>query len=228
MSSAGFRVRPRSWVVLAATLVTGCSSRSGATATADRARENGSGDADAAASDAATVGFPPATESRLRICFCGSDYGIAGYAYAELEARHGTCGLGECLATLTEQDVAAYVAARAPDGRVELELTAGASEALRARAPEGRAAELFGEGPFAVSLDGRRLYLGQCYLRMGAAALRYPVMHVEDEDGRVRLRIGDVQGRWAAGVAGGPEETSRMDPPELRALFAGLGKLVER
>lgn len=179
----------------------------------------------AAGGTIADAGPPP---TRLAICFCGDGYGIPGYTYADLEARHGSCGAGPCLATVTERDVETYVAGRDPDGRVELELTAAASEELRARSPGGAVADLFGEGPFAVSLDGRRLYLGLCYFRGGAAALRFPVMHVEDEDGRVRLRVGDVQGRWVMGAGGDTEDLARMDPAELRALFAGLGKYEER
>jgi hypothetical protein len=89
----------------------------------------------------------------------------------------------------------------------------------------GTLQDVCGEGPFTVTLDDRMLNFGLCYFVGGAAALRHPVLHVEDVDGRVELRVGDAQGRWAGFVAGDEAEQGRVTPPVLTAFFETAGKV---
>ncbi len=48
--------------------------------------------------------------------------------------------------------------------------------------------------PFRVSCDDQELFVGVGYPIHGAAAIEAPVLHVEQEDGAVTLRIGAWQG----------------------------------
>jgi hypothetical protein len=166
----------------------------------------------------------PRRAPRLSICL-RRGIGISGYEYAELQRRIQAQPPSACAVSFSERDVDAYRVEQPAAGRVEVVLTERASAGARRRSSPGQVADaLCLEGPFVVALDGRELYVGQCYGRMGAAALRYPVMHIEEEEGRVLLRVGEVQGRWA-GVRGDAATRRRMDPPALRALFESLGKL---
>lgn len=173
-----------------------------------------------------TDGVPGAP--RFAISICESRGGIPGYTYEELEAHYGSCTAATGYYTLTERDVELYRVPAAPDGRVELELTAAASAALRLRAGDRDVGWVFGEDPFAVALDGARLFLGLDYFIGGAAALQFPVLHVQDEAGRIWLRIGEYQGSWAGWGPTEPVVDPRVDPPELRTFFRELGRLAER
>jgi len=157
---------------------------------------------------------------RLEICL-RNGIGILGYTYEQALQSRARFESEPCVARLTEADVVEYRVGDPPSGQVDLVLTAGASALVKADPDSGE--DVCMEGPFVVSFEGRELFMGQCYLRMGAAALQFPVMHIEEEAGRVVLFIRDQQGG-----AGGEESKRRMDPPELRQLFAELGRLEKR
>lgn len=166
--------------------------------------------------------------AHFAVTVCAAHGGTPGYTYDELVERYAACSPDAGYFTFRERDVERYVVPRTPDGGVELELTAEAAAAVRARAGDRDVGWVFGEDPFEVSLDRERQYLGLTYFVGGAAALRFPVLHVVEEAGRVWLRIGDYQGRWAGWGPFEPTAESRVDTPALRSFFRGLGRLVER
>jgi hypothetical protein len=161
---------------------------------------------------------------RLQICL-HNHFGNYGYTYAELLERSRSEETTACVAVFTERDILKYRMSEKPSGRVELQLTAEASSRI-ARKREGIYKDVCEEGLFTITLDGKSLYRGQCYLRIGAAALRYPVMHIESgNDGTMALRIGSYQGVWAGMQAPDSSAIERIDPPQLREFFRQLGKL---
>jgi hypothetical protein len=161
---------------------------------------------------------------RFEICL-RHHLGGYGYTYAELLERSRSDESSACVALLTERDIVKYRVSEKPSGRVELLLTAQASSRI-ARKGEGMYKDVCEEGLFTVSLEGKSMYRGQCYVRIGAAALRYPVMHIEPVGDEVMaLRIGSQQGEWAGMKSRDSAAIERIDPPELRELFRSLGKL---
>jgi hypothetical protein len=152
--------------------------------------------------------------------------GIHGYEYADLLPV--LQGLGPALAVLTfgENDIDEYRVDAERPGKAVFVLTNAASDHMRSLVRPGETLQdVCGEGPFTVILDGRMLYGGLCYFVGGAAALRHPVLHVEEVEGRVELRVGDVQGRWAGFMAGDMVAQRRVAPPELTLLFEVAGKV---
>src|SRR5262249_26599097 len=88
--------------------------------------------------------------------------------------------------------------------------------------------EVFQEGAFTVRLDDSFLYGGQCYPVYGAAALRYPVIHVSGENAAGRRMILAVKPQQAPFLdSNDPSLSTRIDPPALRDHFRSLGRLVE-
>ena len=82
--------------------------------------------------------------------------------------------------------------------------------------------------PFRVSCDDQELFVGVGYTIYGAAGIAAPVLHVEEEDGAVALRIGAWQGVWLVGLGGGEMEQelrARLERAELRAAFCARGAL---
>jgi hypothetical protein len=161
---------------------------------------------------------------KLEICL-HNHLGGYGYTYAELLERSRSDENTPCVAAISESDIVKYRVSEKPSGRVELLLTAQASSRI-ARKREGMYKDVCEEGLFTVTLNGKSLFRGQCYTWMGAAALRYPVMHIDlKDDGTVALRIGAQQGQWMGMQATDGAAIERIDPPELRELFKKLGKL---
>jgi hypothetical protein len=84
--------------------------------------------------------------------------------------------------------------------------------------------------PFRLSCDEQELFVGVLYPREGAAALRTPVLHIEDELGdseRIVLLLGAWQGAWGIPTAGDVTLRERIDRSELRASFCARGILNE-
>jgi hypothetical protein len=156
----------------------------------------------------AVAGAPPDAGTRSRFELCARDgVGSHGYSYTELLAWHRTQPPAPCTFRVSEDDVEIYRVGRAPDGEVDLVLKV-------------RPAKSCGEGPFTVSLDGQELFVGQCYLPMGAAGLVYPVLHEAEEGGRSVLQL-----RATQMGAGDGEANARVDPRALRLFFYALGML---
>lgn len=169
--------------------------------------------------DARPAGSPP----RLRIVLY-EGIGIHGYTYAAILPFLDSLDPAESLATVTEDDVESYRLHEARDG-VDFVLTADASARLRALRPSARQPhDLFGEGPFVVFFDDRRLYGGLSYLPFGAAALVHPVIHWAEEDGKLVAAVRPVQAPFGQG----PEEVGRIRPPELEAFFGADGRLIRQ
>jgi hypothetical protein len=163
----------------------------------------------------------PAGPARLQIRLYRGVGMIAGYDYASVVPRLQALAPADAVATLEERDIESYRVAATPSGRVELVLTEAASRRLLGT---GRADDVCGEGPFVVLLDGAFLYGGQCYPAMGAAALNYPVAHLDTRDARLVIRIGASQMTWM--LAGDPPSAAAdVDPAALRTLFEGAGRL---
>lgn len=165
---------------------------------------------------ASPVPHPAATHLSLRL-YHGIGM-IAGYDYASILPRLRALAPGDAVATIDERDVAQYRTAAERSGKVEIVLT----EAATRRVLGGRTVdELCAEGPFVVYLDDQFVYGGQCYPRIGAAGLQYPVAHLELRDGSLVLGIYAFQG---ASFTAGPHPGDVMDPPPLRTLFDRLGR----
>jgi hypothetical protein len=171
------------------------------------------------------AGSADATSSpRLEICL-HNNHGSYGYTYEELLKRSSSVESTPCVAVISERDILEYRVGDKPAGRVELQLSAQASSRIT-RKREGMYQDVCEEGLFTVALDGKPLYRGQCYTKIGAAALNYPVMHIESgNDGTKVLRIGSHQGAWIGMEARDSALAARIDPPELRELFKRLDKL---
>lgn len=96
----------------------------------------------------------------------------------------------------------------------------GSEQMVRALAFQERSMETFSNG-FVMTLDGRWLYGGVFYPSMGAAALRFPVIHANLSEGSVSLRIRGCQRQEpcvTAGEAGGDNETAIQDAELLEWL----------
>ena len=130
------------------------------------------------------------------------------------------------LPVITGHAITRYIVGAAADGKVEVVLSVEFSKQLRAMAPEHKVTRLFGQNPFSVSL-GDTLYLGLCYPLLGAAALAYPVLHIDEASEEIRLLIGDHQGRWLSSEAGS-SSVVEIDLPELRSFFDAFGLLFYR
>jgi len=144
------------------------------------------------------------------------------YEYADLEEKIAALTGGVAL-TITSDDIEWAAADTPPSPRFEFRLSAEAS--LRYAA----LTDLAYSHPFLVSCGNQALFVGITYMFEGAAALRTPVLHVEEtETGAFRLFLGAWQG--AAGLetsTGDVAARQRIDRPELRAAFCGRGILTE-
>lgn len=113
------------------------------------------------------------------------------------------------LVALDERDVRGYEVRGAPRFEVAITLTDDAAARVRA----ARATLL--EVPVLVSLDGAVLYAAKEYPERGAAAIQFPVVHLDRlDEGVLRVRPSLV-----------PSDDLRViDRPELRAFFHALGE----
>jgi hypothetical protein len=155
---------------------------------------------------------------------------VASYEYSTVEPKVSVLPAEGAVATVDERDIDEYrVATKTPPSPVvEIVLTEAATQRIApANAP---VQEVFQEGPFAVRFDDKFVYGGQCYPSFGAAALRYPVIHVSAaESGGKRRMILAVKPQQAPWID--PNDSAmntRIDPPALRDYFRTLGKLIER
>ncbi len=116
----------------------------------------------------------------------------------------------DALFVLDEGDVRIYEVQGAPVYQLALTLTDAAATGVRA------ARSTLTEAPVVVSLDGAPLYAAREYLHFGAAAITFPVVHLDriGED-VLRVRPSLVHSR----------DMSLIDRPEVRALFHALGRL---
>jgi hypothetical protein len=168
---------------------------------------------------------PAGTSTRMQLRL-HHGIGIHGYEYSDLLPMLQGLDPAQAVLNFSEDDIDEYRVDAERPGKAVFELTRAASDRMRSLVRPGESLQdVCGEGPFTISLDGRMVYGGLCYFVGGAAALRHPVLHVEEVDGRVELRVGDVQGRWAGFMAGDEEAQRRVSPPELTTLFEASGKL---
>ncbi|MEZ4394422.1 MAG: hypothetical protein R3A48_25395 [Polyangiales bacterium] len=111
------------------------------------------------------------------------------------------------LVALDERDVRGYEVRGAPRFEVAITLTDDAAARVRA------ARATLSEVPVLVSLDGQLLYAAREYLQQGAAAIRFPVIHLD------RLNEGVLRVRPALMPS---DDLRVIDRPELRAFFRAL------
>jgi hypothetical protein len=117
---------------------------------------------------------------------------------------------GDAIVVVDERDVRVYEVLGAP--RFEIAITLTETAARRVQAARGSLVEV----PVVVSLDGAPLYAAREYLQVGAAAIRFPVIHLDRlDEGVLRVRPSLVPS----------DDMSLIDRPELRALFRSLGLL---
>jgi len=145
------------------------------------------------------------------------------YEYADLEAKIATL-TGGIDVTILSTDIEWAAADAPPSARFEFRLSAEAS------LTHAKLKGMFLSRPFLVSCGDQALFVGVTYMFEGAAALRTPVIHIEEtETGAIRLLLGAWQSAWAFSSAspGTEEFRERIDRPELRAAFCGRGIMNE-
>lgn len=153
---------------------------------------------------------------------------VASYEYSTVEPKVSVLPAEGAVATVDERDIDEYrVTSKSPSPSVEIVLSEAATQRIAPNATPASVQEVFQEGPFAVRFDDKFVYGGQCYPAFGAAALRYPVIHVATGDKRrMILAVKPQQAPWID-----PNDSAmntRIDPPALRDYFRSLGKLIER
>jgi len=134
--------------------------------------------------------------------------------------------------TLRADAVARYVSDLPPAGCVVVHLTADGAARLREDAAlqrrispaTRRLADDLDGAVFVVELDGRRLYEGQVWPEMGAAAFDTAAMHPADTPAPGRLILAPSQGMWSRL---GPGARSPIDQRALRDYFAARGAFEE-
>lgn len=142
------------------------------------------------------------------------------YEYADLVTEIASL-TGEVELSVPLTDVARAAADPPPAARFEMTLAPEASV-------EFAALTSMMLHPFRLSCDDEELFVGVVYMLEGAAAIRTPVLHVEEADGgALVLRIGAAQGAWLFGDVDAPELSQRIDRTELRAGFCERGILDE-
>jgi hypothetical protein len=150
--------------------------------------------------------------------------GVVGsfYEYAELEEQFAALS-GDVLMSIPDAAVASAAAEAPAAGRFELILNAQGTELYAA------GLKTFYNQPFRFVCNDETLFIGVVYLRAGAAALRTPVLHFEQEEGGpARLLLGANQGAWLFGSLGIEQtDKERIDRPELRSAFCARGILGE-
>lgn len=164
----------------------------------------------------ATTPDPPAAPFELTLR--GDTVGVH-YAYDAFLGRLAQ-GAGDATVRIEEGDVDALLVGPAPSHTLELRLTDASGARLRSAL-----AELEETQPFTVAVHGEQLFAGVVYSSYGAAAIRFPVLHVRADDGPVVLHVSAIQGASFLGAE--PAEAARVDRAELREVFARAGKLRE-
>lgn len=157
--------------------------------------------------------------------------GDAFYTEEALRTRLATLTSADFVIELRADAIARYRTEAAPSQRLVWVLTPEAAERLRAEAgahrrfgpPTGRLEQDLDMAVFLVEFDGARLFAGTTWPRIGAAAIRVPVMHPEDAPAPGALLLGSMQGAWYMGGQG----PSAIDRPELRQYFAARGVFDE-
>lgn len=165
-------------------------------------------------------GAGPVGPRAFRLDVYDAQLGVV-YEYDALETRMGEVQPPVAIG-LSGEDVSRYRVLEEPGLGVELVLSESASRRLGA-ALRG----LHEAAPFAVYLEGRRLYVGVVYTPMGAAAIRTPILHVEEREGRLTLRIDEHIGAGFGDElpAGVPPWPRRVDVAVLRRAFRAVGAL---
>ena len=157
--------------------------------------------------------------------------GDAFYTEEALRTRLATLTMADFVIELRADAIARYRTEAAPSHRLAWTLTTEAAERLRTEAgahrrfgaPTGRLEHDLDMAVFVVEFDGARLFAGTTWLRMGAAAIRVPVMHPVDDPAPGALLLGSVQGAWYMGAQG----PSAIDRSELRQYFTARGAFEE-
>lgn len=142
------------------------------------------------------------------------------YEYADLLTEIASL-TGEVELSVPLTDVVRAAADPPPAARFEMTLGSETSIELAALLSMDR-------HPFRMSCIGEELFVGVVYMLEGAAAIRTPVLHVDEADGgALVLRLGALQGAWLFGDAVDAEYSERIERTELRAGFCERGILDE-
>ncbi|MDP3275683.1 MAG: hypothetical protein Q8Q09_10845 [Deltaproteobacteria bacterium] len=119
------------------------------------------------------------------------------------------------MVSIEDADVERYEVQGNPSGCARFVLTSAAAARLQAAGSEIR------EVPVVVMLGGELVYAAKEYLRYGAAAIRFPVVH--------RDQLGDRALEVCGGLGGVSEDQARvLDRAELREHFRRTNRLVAR
>jgi hypothetical protein len=111
------------------------------------------------------------------------------------------------------------------DGARRLRTAAAANRRGRAGAPTRRLEHDLDMAIFVAELDGRRIFEGQVWFALGAAAFDTPAMQCLDAPAPGALLITPTRGMWSAL---GPGGRSTIDHEALRAYFSARNALEER
>jgi hypothetical protein len=160
------------------------------------------------------------TVPSCRIDVLSENLGVV-YDYAELEAEVATLS-PDFIVSIADEDIAWAATDPLASERFEFRLDAAASVL------HGAVLSTIHGHPFLLSCDERVLFVGLGYMREGAAAIRTPVLHVEEaSNGAVTLLLGAYQGAWYGFGSGNGDLVlrERIDRPELRTALCARGIL---
>mgnify|MGYP000950064864 CR=1 FL=1 len=164
---------------------------------------------------------------RIAPRFAGPSYDIES-----LRARIEATPPEEFSITVRADAIQRFITAPTPTTCVRLGLTAAGAARLR---DDAAARAISGHGThrlesdldgmlFVVEFDGQRLFEGQVWFAMGAAAFDTPVMHARDEPAPGELALAPSQGLW---TTLGPGGRSPIDHRVLREYFRARGLYEE-
>ena len=137
---------------------------------------------------------------------------LGGYTVKEFEDRLKKCTAGKKPLVVGSADIVSY---DWTDQKVTL--TADATTRLLASLPKDWVRSHGGNMAFVVTLKGAWLYAGVFYNEMGAAAIAFPVIHIDQANGQLTFRIKpglNNLGSWAP-----------IKQDKIKECFRGVGKL---
>jgi hypothetical protein len=137
------------------------------------------------------------------------------YEYRELVEKAPVSAFTQPIAVLTNADVVSF--ATSHEGEILLQL----ADAAAARIADVARVDMH---PYRVLIDGRQVLLGATYTEIGAAGLRFPVLHYRAAGSAIRDGVRDdsavIRLFCNQGFACSTESVKRMPIDELRAVFA--------
>ncbi|HEX9731753.1 MAG TPA: hypothetical protein VGG06_07160 [Thermoanaerobaculia bacterium] len=155
----------------------------------------------------------PERSFRIHVLRCQWPRDVHGYTTRELRPQLGKCPLEGATFVVETADVDSYCW-----DRHTIELTREGTDRLVAALGENWVRYHGRNQAFVATLGEKRLYAGVFYLEYAAAAISFPIIHVERRDDRLSFRVRD-------GVAYRGDGTRRIGMRAVRDFFRSVGKL---